>query len=287
MKITFTIAEVTITLKSDIPIIISSRFQPFYTNEDIGYVAEFFEVKELPQLSEKIVYCDSGTAIIEESKNVFCRKFYDKSRGNIAYAVGIYDLHNRKIQVQYIEEGIPCINHTDGAFYHIGWEDILLHEKHMILHACCIETEGQGILFSGSSGIGKSTQGQLWCEYEEARMINGDRPILYKKNEIWTAFGSPYAGSSKCHENENTPVKAIVMLKQAKECSIRKLSVAEAFRRVYAQMTISTWDVNCVQFACTLAEQLVTEIPVYELFCTPDYRAVELLKEVLNQEGRE
>ena len=143
-----------------------------------------------------------------------------------------------------------------------------------------------GILFSGASGIGKSTQGELWCNYENAKLINGDRPVLYKNKSTWIAYGSPYAGSSKCHLNEYTEIRAIVMLAQAERCAIRLLAPVEAFTNVFAQTTVGAWNPENVRIACALTEQLISDIPVYELECTPDRNAVDLLKETLVEEEK-
>lgn len=139
-------------------------------------------------------------------------------------------------------------------------------------------------MFSGPSGIGKSTQGRLWRTHRNAREINGDRAILWRKDAEWTAYGSPYAGSSECYVNASVPVRGIVMLEQAEDNRIRRLGRAEAFRRIFTELTVPVWDADCTQRACELAEQLAAEVPVYELACTPDIEAVELLAETLQKE---
>ena len=77
----------------------------------------------------------------------------------------------------------------------------------LCMHAL-IETAYGGILFSGVSGAGKTTQAELWMQWEQARQINGDRPILVSKViREWLGCGSPYAGSSECYINECIPIK--------------------------------------------------------------------------------
>lgn len=285
MNTSFSIADVTVGLRTAFPLNISERFRDFEVKESLeklpDYTVVFEEVKELPPFPQQELACNSGFSVVWDEEKGFVRKFRDQPKGNMVYAVGSYDWKRRNIRVQYLPEGIPNINHTDGAFFHIAWEEMMLREGRILLHACCVDTVFGGILFSGRSGIGKSTQGDLWCEYENATLINGDRPVVYKKGGSWMAFGSPYAGSSKCHINRCTPVRAVVMLQQAETCEIRKLSKVEAFRRLYEQITVSAWDQKCVETACGATEEFVMEIPVYELMCTPDVNAVKLLKETL------
>lgn len=110
-----------------------------------------------------------------------------------------------------------------------------------------------------------------------ARLINGDRPILSRNENGWLAWGSPYAGSSRVHINASAPVRAIVLLRQASENALRRLAGREAFIRVFAGVTVNSWDAWCVNRACDLVTELMTAVPVYELSCTPTKEAVELL----------
>lgn len=284
IKKLFCIADITLLFDSDILIENESEFDNFYGAGKPGYIITFREIDELTCCKSKFIQELPGVDIYFDSSKGFIRQFHEERANALPYAVQFCDFGKKEITIKYLRDGVKNINHIGGAFFHVSLEDIMLRERRLILHACCVETESGGILFSGMSGVGKSTQGELWCRHEKAKMINGDRPILYKTNGIWIAFGSPYAGSSKCHMNVSTPVHAIVMLQQAKKCSIRKLDPAKAFRKVFSQLTLSYWDPVCVKTACDLTEQLIAEIPVYEMLCTPDYAAVELLKKTLWQE---
>ena len=141
---------------------------------------------------------------------------------------------------------------------------------------------GSLVLVGGAPGIGKSTQADLWQRYEGAELLNGDRTVLRRMDGVWTAFGSPYAGSSNCFVNESRPVRAIVLLSQGSACSLRRLSPAAAFRGLYAGMTVNLWDDRYVARVCDLLAAL--DVPVYALTCTPDRAAVDCLKAELEHE---
>lgn len=281
----FEVAGIKVGLKVPFCMTVSENFQPFYIQGKPDYVAEFEEAAELPKLQARYVYEDMGFDVILDQEHGVWRCFRDRQNHNIRYAMSYCDWKSREVRVQYIREGLPCIDHTDGAFFHIAWEEMLLREKRMIFHACFVNTPLGGLLFSGDSGIGKSTQGALWCRYEGAELINGDRPILSKSEDGWIAYGSPYAGSSKCHVNRHAPVKAVIMLQKAQKCSIRRLDVTEAFRKIFAQVTVSPWASDNVAAACSMTEQLTADLTVYELACTPDENAVKLLKNTLLRQG--
>ena len=56
-----------------------------------------------------------------------------------------------------------------------------------------------GILFSGPSGIGKSTQAALWQRYAGAEIVNGDRALV--RPDTGTVSGVFYAGTSGISRN--------------------------------------------------------------------------------------
>lgn len=274
----YCIAGLTLQLESDEKIIEDPEFTPFETVEEPDYIVHFRKVAELPPVYGEFTASRMGVEVYRDVPYSIYR-FLDISQS--PYAVSRRKADDKIITVEYLESGAGSICHSGGAFFHIGWEDILLRNGRLIFHACCVASPLGGILFSGRSGIGKSTQGKLWCSCEGARIINEDRPILYKEGGCWSAYGSPYAGSSKWHMNERTEIRTIVMLEQAENCSIRRLDKAEAFRSIYAQTTLENWNAKSVGHVCDLVEGLASEVPVYELVCTPDRKAVDLLKKML------
>lgn len=282
--VVFSIAGVTLEIRSDQLMTITPHFIPFRSNKEPEYIVSFRKMDRLPECHAEIIHSELTFDVARKENGEIIHYFRDYSHGNRRYAVGLYDWARKSIEVYYVPDGSSYLNESNNSFFHINLEKMMLREHRLIFHACCVKTELGGILFSGYSGIGKSTQGDLWCKYESAKLINGDRPILYRAEKIWTAYGSPYAGSSNCHINASTQIRAIVMLQQADACTIRRLNTLEAFYKVFSQLTVCSWDPECVRLACDLAEQLIMGIPVYELSCTPDYAAVDILKKTLQQE---
>ncbi|MCI7098418.1 MAG: hypothetical protein MR966_05790 [Lachnospiraceae bacterium] len=250
-----------------------------------NYIVRFCETEELPKFTEAPIEYNQDFSVYREQNGDYIRCYHDHKNNDRQYAVTRFEPEQKLVQVDYLPEGAQFFSEVSNSFFHIGWETLLLHEKRMILHAACVDTPHGGILFSGSSGVGKSTQADLWCRFMNARLLNGDRTVLHAEQKGWMAYGSPYAGSSRCYVNDSCPVKAVVMLKQTKQCTLRRLGMAEAFHKVYAQATVNSWNTEYVTTLCDLIIALVTDIPVYELSCTPDRDAVEILQKEL-MEGK-
>ena len=154
------------------------------------------------------------------------------------------------------------------------------------LHSSLVRrAEGDAILFTAPSGTGKSTQAGLWERFAGAETLNGDRSMLRRVDGVWTAFGSPFAGTSGIYRNESAPVRALIVLRQAPENTIRRLSLAEAFRAIYSESVLPRWHTEAHQHVISLVTEIVSEIPVYLLACTPDERPVTLLRNTLEGES--
>ena len=153
-----------------------------------------------------------------------------------------------------------------------------------LLHASYIEWQGRAILFTAPSETGKSTQARLWCDHAGAELVNGDRAAVRIIDGEIFACGTPFSGSSPVRRNVRLPLAAIVYLSQAPENSITRLRGVRAFRRVWEGCTVNTWEREDVEKATKTVSEVVSRVPVYHLACTPDQRAVELLKHTMEVE---
>lgn len=280
-----TIAGVTIRLETEHPLPPEEAFLPFAgAVQAPKYTARFRQVDKLPDIPPQVLWEGNCDRVHPDGAGGYVRSFFDAPRSYEPYALGTYDYPGGQISIDYRKEGSLCVSELSTCFYHLGIEELLLHEEKFCLHASFVETPLGGLLFSGPSGIGKSTQAELWCRYRDSQQINGDRPILGRKNGVWTAWGSPYAGSSRCYVNRSYPVRAVIMLAQEKACRLRRLSPGEAFRKIYQGLTVHSWDPGFTGAALDFAAGFSAEIPVYEFGCTPDEAAVDYLDAALRRE---
>lgn len=279
-----TLAGLTIEIGTDRHLAVSEEFLPFLTETAApDFRASFRQLSQLPPIPETVIHEDDCYRVHPDGKGGYLRSFFDAPKDMTAYALAAYDYDKGEILVDYLEKGARCVSEMHNSFFHLGLESLLLTKNRLCLHASCVQTHLGGILFSGPSGIGKSTQSELWCQHRGAKLINGDRPILSKTAQGWLAWGSPYAGSSRCHINESCPVSAIVMLRQESGCALRRLSQPEAFRAIWSGLTMNSWNEKLVERAVELTTELIIQIPVYEFACTPDERAVEYLERELEK----
>lgn len=158
---------------------------------------------------------------------------------------------------------------------------LMLRQNAVFLHASFIVVEGKAILFTAPKQIGKSTQAALWQRHRNARIINGDRALLRYVDGVWTAFGSPYCGTSEFCENGAYPIAAIVLLSQGKTNTIRPARVREA---AAAFLDGCSYDPEQhTEQVLDIALDVWKRLPILCLSCLPDETAVTCLEQALNQ----
>ena len=155
-------------------------------------------------------------------------------------------------------------------------------QRHILyLHSSLIDYQGHGLMFLGLSGIGKTTQAELWNQYRDALIINGDVVFVQETPEVFLGWGTPWHGSSPYCENTNVPVCAMIVLKQAPENSIRELMGFEKVTAVSNSVFYPRWLENGMELCLETLDHLLTKLPVYELSCRPDEDAVKLTEETI------
>lgn len=134
-------------------------------------------------------------------------------------------------------------------------------------------------MFLGPSGIGKTTQAELWNQYRDALIINGDVVFAQETPEAFLGWGTPWHGSSPYCENASVPVSALIVLRQAEKNTIRELSGFEKVTAVSRHVIYPAWLKNGMELCLETLDHLLTALPVYELSCRPDEDAVRLTEE--------
>lgn len=155
-------------------------------------------------------------------------------------------------------------------------------KKRMIqIHSSMIDYQNRGVLFLGPSGIGKTTMAELWYQYRNALIINGDMNFVQETERGFLGWGTPWHGSSPYCENRNVQVCALVVLKQSVQNSIRRLEGFEMVQTVSDNIIYPTWLENGMELCLETLDHLLSRLPVYELSCRPDEEAVKLTEETI------
>ncbi len=178
---------------------------------------------------------------------------------------------------------VPDRIHAKTVLTAMEAEHIIVEYGGFLLHASCIEVNGEAILFTAPSGTGKSTQAALWEKYRGAEVINGDRIAVCMGENGAEARGVPFAGSSGISKSRRLPLRAIVHLAQAKATTVVPLGGYRAFRYLWEGCSVYTWDRTDVSMCADTVQQVLARVPMYHMACTPDETAVAALETALRK----
>lgn len=162
-----------------------------------------------------------------------------------------------------------------------AFEGRMLYMGGFVLHGAAIEWNGKGMIFTGLSGAGKSTQAHLWKQYRNAWVINGDCPAIRQRDGITYMYGTPWCGTSGESIDRETPLHAVIMVKQAAENKVRKLEGQEKFMTVLSQIFRSNVDEKALDLAIANLDKMIDTFQVYELQCRKEEGAVRELEKVI------
>ena len=165
---------------------------------------------------------------------------------------------------------------------YLALERPLLHYGRLILHASAVLYHERAILFAAPSGGGKSTQAEIWEHSLHAKVINGDKVILYDNGTNLIAYGSPIAGSSGIYRNICAPVAAIVQLEKGSENTITPMTMRDRYFLLYGEAVKSDWDADFNRSLLRLASSYPQRTEYVRLLCLPDSSAAECLLHYLN-----
>ncbi len=145
-----------------------------------------------------------------------------------------------------------------------------------LIHASCVSISGNGVLFTGFSGIGKTTQAELWARVLGAEIINGDKAFIREINGAFYGCGLPWKGSSDYCLNKMTELKAIVVLDKSSENKLVRLNASQASERFIPHMFMPYWDKKCLNKTFDAVESVVRNVPIFSLECRADEEAVKI-----------
>lgn len=261
---------------------IPSNHTKFIKNDndtELHYNIEF--VDNIEDKKEEIISRRNDIIVSKTDKNLESR--YLIIRGDYRPYAYYKEQDIKNITISVLRERKDMFT-LDAMFWSLfGLEKHLIKKESVILHCCYLNYKGHGILFSGPSGIGKSTQARLWEKYRDAKIINGDRSLLTKEENDWYANGWPVCGSSEICINEKNKIGSIVFLNQGEQNEVVKLSKIKAIKKIISELTINYWNQEFVDKAISIAEDIGNNVNVYELTCRIDEDAVDTLEHILKE----
>ncbi len=146
----------------------------------------------------------------------------------------------------------------------------------LFVHSAVINMDNDGYMFSGKSGVGKSTHINEWVKYfgkDRVKIINGDKPIIRFFEDGIYAYGNPWCGIEGWSDNSKVKLKSVCFIEQSNENRIRPLKSPEILNKLINQSVIPTNIEDKLKYF-ELLDKFLKTLDFYELECDISENAV-------------
>jgi len=146
------------------------------------------------------------------------------------------------------------------------------------LHACGVIDRGQGLLFIGNSGDGKTTTARLW--EGDAEIISDDRVVVRAGDAGWTIYGTPWHGEAEICSPASAPLRRVYVLDHTMRSGngVAPMRSAEAVARIFACAFPPFHDPRGLETVVDTLGQLAASVPVAKLSFVNDPSAVDFVR---------
>ena len=160
--------------------------------------------------------------------------------------------------------------------YHREIAENLLQYNRFVLHGAAIQTKGLAYIFTAKSGTGKSTHILLWRKRfgEAVRIVNGDKPILWKREDLWYVCGTPWCGKEGWTSIDCVPVDGLCFLERAETNTIRRAQKNEITGRVFHQLYLPKNN-TAIRKMFVLIEDFLKSTSCWIMKCNTEIDAAE------------
>jgi len=182
-----------------------------------------------------------------------------------------WEIHCRILE-QDGEQGICPLLYPMGPLlmYHLT-----LNHDALLVHGSAVFDGERGRVFSGFSGVGKSTLARIWKDHG-ATVINDDRLIIRMQGGGYTVHNTPMFYAD---EPRQAPLHAIFLPYHSPENRISPLIGAEAAARILAYCIQHGYDRAHVEHRLACVDRLCTSVPVHSLGVVPNEDIIPFIRQ--------
>ncbi|MFC2086176.1 hypothetical protein ACFLQ9_00490 [Bacteroidota bacterium] len=184
---------------------------------------------------------------------------------------------NRNWRLHFSKKYLKTRKSIDPFTYPLG--PLILYyltafSNSIMIHGSGIRYNSEGYLFSGVSGVGKSTMAELWYT-GGAQIINDDRLIIREINDRFYIYNTPmyYIDHPK-----KSSLDKIFLIKHGKTNISVKLNAIKAITMTMANCIHHSYNREIVATLIESIGRLSEKIPIYELDFVPDQSIVNFIK---------
>jgi hypothetical protein len=218
------------------------------------------------------LYQDNGSYLFRLLSLAFGPRPYAIARFNRNFSEGEILLHP-----DFFEPG-QAVDPLSTPLDELLYGALLARGRGAEIHGCgLIDAHGNGHLFVGKSGAGKTTMARLWQDLPGTTILSDDRIILRKlEGKIWM-YGTPWHGDGGMASADLASLERIYFLEKGPRNELVPMTKAEGALMLSACSFPPFYNREAMEFTLGFVGEVAGEIPCFELRVVPDRRVVEFI----------
>jgi hypothetical protein len=290
LRASFCVGEVSLGLTGDdnVPQRLSRQIEPFRLESEICTIEISLAWAEIISLPSDNLVFDSGSVWkLYDDPPRFLFDFSSPTLGTQPYKRLFIDRDFRRGRILLNRSCFPDPAKCNPLEYPLD-ELVVMHrlgrERGVEVHAAGMQdAEGNGYLFLGHSGAGKSTTTRLWNQQHSMTVLSDDRIILREtagprgQSEVWM-HGTPWHGEAAFAAPGKARIERLFILEHAPENRISLVTRGRAVAEIMARSFLPFYDAAALDNTMRFLEEIVAAIPCYRLEFCPDQAAVEVVR---------
>ncbi len=158
--------------------------------------------------------------------------------------------------------------------------NLLAQGRGVEVHACgIVDATGEGYLFVGPSGAGKTTLARLWEQQHGVSILSDDRIILRRDGkEIWM-FGTPWHGEAELSAASKARLKAVYFIRHGRKNSLKSKGGTDAATRLFSCSFPLFYSPEGLGFTLEFYGGIACSVPCSELNVVPNRKVIDFIRE--------
>jgi hypothetical protein len=169
------------------------------------------------------------------------------------------------------------------SFLRICYSFLAVAHDGLLLHSAGVVRDGNGYIFPGISGTGKSTIASLATEREV--VLSDEMVVVRKEGKNYMVYSTPFYGTNEnAEQNSNAPLKAAFLPVKDDKVYIKDTKPSQALTKLLTSVLFFGQEPSFNQRLMDTSADIIAQIPFYELHFQRDTSFWECVSE-LETEG--
>jgi hypothetical protein len=158
---------------------------------------------------------------------------------------------------------------------------LLSQGRGVLLHALGVADHGEGLLFIGRSGAGKTTLANLYKPYQSndgVTILGDERVVVIKEDGQFWLSGTPWPGMAFAVSADTVPLRKVFFLEHGAQNVLISDHLITLHGLFFQQLFLPFWNREALAFALRFGEELLSTVPAARLAFVNDAQVIEFLR---------